>query len=553
MNRWRSLVYGWGVLLALAGPALGQNQFEAPRRPSGPYEIRGIVVDAKTEQPLAEVELSILVGAQPAGQAFEEIQSDGNGSFRFANLAEEKYTVRASRQGYAEQAFLQHENFWTGIAVGPGKDSLHVRFPLTPSATITGQVTDENGEPVRGATVTLWTEQMENGARRVVQTQYTGTDDEGRYRIGHLLPGKYSVSVSATPWYSRYVPDEPRSIWLQNALPDLVYSKLYYPNVRDWHEMEWIGLQTGQVETADFHLIPEPSAHLLIHEDAGGNGQPPNVQLSTDLPGGGELNVPAKATVSDSGEVELSGIPAGNYRVQMAAGPTGVSGEEQKVDLAGSSELRLEAIQLSGAAIHGVIRMEEGDLKFSQAFLQLKDAKGRTFDGMYFDRSGAQGSPATGSFVIENIPAGSQLLELCVIQPADVVVKKIEAKGAKVSGTTIETAGNQEVSLIVTVAEGSLAIAGTVLKNGKPFAGAMVLLMPENHKDWERLVRRDQSDSDGTFRLAAIFPGNYALIALANGWDLEWSKPEVLQPFLAKAQKLEIGEAQGSPLVLEVQ
>jgi 5-hydroxyisourate hydrolase-like protein (transthyretin family) len=553
MKSWRSLVCGWGVLLTLAGPVPGQNLFEAPRRPSGPYEIRGIVVDAKTEQPLAEVELSILESAQPAGQAFEVIQSDGNGRFRFGNLAEGKYTVQASRQGYAEQAFLQHENFWTGIAVGPGKDSLHTRFPLTPSATITGQVTDENGEPVRGANVTLWTERMENGVRRVVQTQYAATDDEGRYRIGHLLPGKYSASVSATPWYSRYVPDERRSIGLQNALPDLVYSKRYYPNVRDWHEMKWIVLQTGQVETADFHLIPEPSAHLLIHEDVSGNGQPPNVQLSTDLPGGGEVNVSAKATVSDSGEVELSGIPAGNYRVQMAGGPREISGEEQKVDLAGSSELRLEAIELSGSAIHGVIRMEEGDLKFSQALLQLKDAKGHTFDGVYFDRSGAQARPAAGSFVIENTPAGSQLLELSVLQPADVVVKKIEAKGAKVSGTTIEIEGHQEVSLIVTLAEGSLAIAGTVLKNGKPFAGAMVLLMPENQKDWERLVRRDQSDSDGTFRLAAILPGKYALIALANGWDIEWSKPEVLEPFLAKAQKLEIGKAQGSPVVLEVQ
>ncbi len=582
MKSWRILVCTCGVFLALAAPALGQNPLEPPRRPSGPYEIRGIVVDAKTEQPLAEVELSILESAQPAGQAFEVIQSDANGSFRFANLAEGKYTVQASRQGYTEQAFLQHENFWTGIAVGLGKDSTHVRFPLSPSATITGQVTDENAEPVRGAMVTLWTEQIGNGNRTVEGAQKTQTDDEGRYRFGHLLAGKYSVSVQATPWYSRYWLTQ-RASRMSDAmsseqngrgevttgipvisdsmagnsetltsLPDLVYTALYYPNTRDWHEMEWMNLRAQQLEHADFHLVPEPSVHLQIHTGIGEDGQTKGERLLEVLPGGAEIDARSNTTFLEPGTIEIAGIAAGRYRVRPYEEMSRISGEGQTLDLSGSLDLQLNEVPMTGRTIRGILRTEEGELNAARGIVQLKDAKGRTYESLYFgDPRFSPGSKR--GFEFQDTSSGPQTLEFSVVQPADLVVEKIEAKGAKVAGRTIETDGTQEVSVVVTVAEGSSSIEGTVLKNGKPFAGAMVLLMPENHKDWERLVRRDQSDSDGTFRLAAILPGRYALMALENGWGVEWSKPEVLQPFLAKAQKLEIGAAQGPRVVLEVQ
>jgi len=91
------------------------------------------------------------------------------------------------------------------------------------------------------------------------------------------------------------------------------------------------------------------------------------------------------------------------------------------------------------------------------------------------------------------------------------------------------------------------------MKNGKPFAGAMILLVPEDGKDTDRRVRRDQSDSDGTFRLATVLPGRYALMALEQGWEMEWAKPEVLQPFLAKAMKLVVRDLPAKPVVVEIQ
>ena len=538
------MLLGGTLILASVSPLWAQDSFDLPKRPAGPYEIRGIVVDGKTGEPLPEVELSFQENAQPAGPPFEIIQSDASGNFRVANLSEGKYTIRGSRQGYAPLAYLQHENFWTGIAVGPGKDSLHVRFPMSPSATIVGQVTSDSGEAVRGATVTLWMEQIENGVRSITQSETANTDDEGRYRLEHLLPGKYSVSVHAMPWYSRYA--APRVDAGVAYLPDVVYPTLFYPNTRDWHGMEWISLRPGQVEDADFHLVPEPSAHVQVQIGADSNARS-NISLTSEFPGGTSYTVEYSSVNVSAGVMEISGIAAGHYRIQGQR-----ENLRQELDVTGTAQLEFDAPVTSGTTIRGSIQVADGDPKLGFGILQLKDTNGHTYLAQFHGDWGDAAHPAV-SFEFENVPAESQAFEVSIVQPQDLVVRKIEAKAAKVSGTTFELDGEHEPGLVITVSQVSHAITGIVMKQGKPLAGAMVLLMPQNAKDWERLVRRDQSDSDGTFRLATILPGKYLLVALEHGWDIEWSRPEVLQPFLNKALRLEISEKPLEAVSLDAQ
>ena len=68
----------------------------------------------------------------------------------------------------------------------------------------------------------------------------------------------------------------------------------------------------------------------------------------------------------------------------------------------------------------------------------------------------------------------------------------------------------------------------------------MVLLVPESGENIEDDSRMDQSDSDGTFAIGAILPGKYRLMAIEDGWDLEWFNPTVLNPFRENAQIFEI-------------
>src|SRR5215813_11428381 len=153
----RALLATAAALLLPAGVTAQFSRDAKPMsRPDGPYTIFGKIVNGMTDMPVAGAEISISTGAQGIEPVFEIAESGADGSFHFNHLAEGKYTLKAERRGYAPQALLQHENYWSGVAVGPGKDAQHVRFALYPSAVVSGRVTDENGEGARGATPTSW-------------------------------------------------------------------------------------------------------------------------------------------------------------------------------------------------------------------------------------------------------------------------------------------------------------------------------------------------------------------------------------------------------------
>ncbi len=68
----------------------------------------------------------------------------------------------------------------------------------------------------------------------------------------------------------------------------------------------------------------------------------------------------------------------------------------------------------------------------------------------------------------------------------------------------------------------------------------MIVLVPEDAANNAPLFRRDQSDSDGTFTLATILPGKYTVLAIENGWELEWANPTVLKPYLPSGEVVNV-------------
>ena len=89
------------------------------------------------------------------------------------------------------------------------------------------------------------------------------------------------------------------------------------------------------------------------------------------------------------------------------------------------------------------------------------------------------------------------------------------------------------------------------LLDGKPVSQTAVLLLPNNPTHNLILFRRDQSDSDGTFTLRHILPGDYTVIAIADGWDLEWNDPSVRKAYVAGGVKIHI-QPQGGKYQVKV-
>jgi hypothetical protein len=76
------------------------------------------------------------------------------------------------------------------------------------------------------------------------------------------------------------------------------------------------------------------------------------------------------------------------------------------------------------------------------------------------------------------------------------------------------------------------------------------MLVPKEPAYLQTLTRMDQSDSDGSFSLRDLVPGQYTIVAIEDGWDLDWSQPEVMAGYLAKGAAVTVAETGSVPVAL---
>ena len=71
----------------------------------------------------------------------------------------------------------------------------------------------------------------------------------------------------------------------------------------------------------------------------------------------------------------------------------------------------------------------------------------------------------------------------------------------------------------------------------------MVLLVPARLGEPGNAsgIERDQTNSDGSFRLESVIPGKYILLAIDHGWDVPWQDPQTLSRYLARGVPVEVG------------
>jgi hypothetical protein len=134
------------------------------------------------------------------------------------------------------------------------------------------------------------------------------------------------------------------------------------------------------------------------------------------------------------------------------------------------------------------------------------------------------------------------------------VMKSVSATGAKVIGRTIEISGTSPVKLAITMTMDDARVEGVVkTDSGAPLAGGFVILVPEDMEHDQPLVRRFQTETDGSFQFTKVIPGKYTVVALKNGWNVEWAKPEVMKQYLAKGEPLTIGPKGTSKVTVNAQ
>jgi hypothetical protein len=96
-------------------------------------------------------------------------------------------------------------------------------------------------------------------------------------------------------------------------------------------------------------------------------------------------------------------------------------------------------------------------------------------------------------------------------------------------------------------------ITGTVLFQSKPSVGAMLLLVPATleSSQTQTPIRRQQSNTDGSFLFEHVAPGKYILVAIDHGWNVAWSDPAVLPSYLIHGVPLAITDGHSIKQTLE--
>jgi hypothetical protein len=513
--------------------------------PANGYRIAGTVVSKTDAHPLARSRVVVRDTQDP--RKFDSQVTADDGKFDFRGIPAGKYSLSGAKRGFITAAYDQHDQFSTAIVTGAGLDTESLVLRIAPAAVISGKILDESGEPVRHASVTLYYDDHSNGVDQIRQARGAQTDDQGAYEIPSLMSGTYFLSATAKPWYAVHPvssspgsrsASEPDATSFDRSL-DVAYPLTYYPDVTDADSAMPIPIRGGERLQVEIHLNPVPSLHLLFRvPNKGSHGftvpqlEQPSFDGSTFLPNDG-------ARVVSPGLVEVTGVPAGRYNVRIQRPGTAI--QRNGVDLTKDGE---EIDTSSGEAMSSVKVSAQvaGETIFPERLsVGLRSAHRALASWKVLD--------AKGEAELEQIPAGRyEVLLWGTSKPYSIA--HMSAEGASVAGRTITISAGSTPSLSLSLARGSSTIDGTVRRAGKPFAGAMVVLVPKDPDMNLELFRRDQSDLDGTFSLRDVVPGSYTILAIENGWDLDWSQPGVISAYLERGRTIAVGNQPGRTMML---
>ncbi|MBV8551042.1 MAG: carboxypeptidase regulatory-like domain-containing protein [Acidobacteriaceae bacterium] len=498
------------------------------------YTISGTVLEHATNRPLNNV----LVGIAPVEHRAQPLAAvtGADGRFLFTNLPRGKYSLGAQRRSGPIQLYQQHEQFSTAIAIGPGLDSENIVFPLQAFARISGTVLDEEGEPVSSAQVQLLRKAISNGAPEVIQSGSTSTSNSGAFHFAHLAPGTYFIAVTAHPWYAQ----SPVTVYTgggQNAAQvieppsglDVAYPITYYGDTTDPSAAQLITLGEGASVTAQISVRAVPAVHARV---TGFDAQPGigvGALAIVKGPGGFQIYTGAPLVGGPDG-YELNAIAPGHYDVQLQRFTEGNPPRtvRQSVDLSTGSVISFP--NRPDATISGQITFESAGQPVKGASLQLSN---------YRDTLNCPVQP-DGSFSCESPPPAPGRYEFVLFNAPGFYVKSISTKGRTNSGDVIDIPAGTSLQLAVLAASVALPkLDGIAVRDGKPMPAVMVLLLPQDPAQIA-LIRRDQSDSDGTFTLSDIPPGRYTLLAIDDGTDLAYQNPDVMKPYLVRGQSITV-------------
>jgi hypothetical protein len=531
------------VCLALATAAAGQlaPQQAAPLQSSAAsavdkpaaakqYRIAGTVVNSVSGEPVPRATVAIL--SVENHRTIASLASDTGGRFSLEGIPAGKYSLTVSKRGYITAFYDEHEVFSSAIVTGEGQDTEDIVFRLDPAASIEIEVTDDGGDPVEGADVLVFQRMHNFGVgERILETRQTKTDDTGKAENYNLHPCELLVAVSAKPWFAMHA--AAKSGKAVNPALDVAYPITFYDGVTDEAAASPIVLAAGSHEKITISLHAVPALHLFVPvPQSAEDDERLSPTLHQSVFGARISTVDSNTPESvEGGTAEFVGVAPGHYEL-LEGDPPRIT----EVNATGSQQLS-PAAGAPAANIQVKLRTPMGAEPPGRLRLVL------TWADRAHPRAPIEASADGDGREFEAVPAG--VWELWVSGDDRLLpVSSITVGGQKHAGNRV-TVTDHSLKLAVTVVPAESRVEGFARKNDKGLAGVMVVLVPRDPEANGDQFRRDQSDSDGSFSLRDLAPGEYTVVAIEDGWKLDWARPEVIAPYLPKGVSVKVTESSG--------
>jgi hypothetical protein len=498
-------------------------------KPATVYSITGTVINAVSGEPVRRATVSVQDLESRAIVA--SVETDGEGGFSLKGLSAGKYPLTASKRGFLTGFYDEHDGGYnTAIVTGPDQETSGLVFRITPGASIYGVVTGDGGDPVEGASVMLFRKPSGHiPGEKIRKLRDASTDDTGAYELDGLAAGDYLIAVEAEPWFATHSNSlgKRQSIFGNeqpetetNAALDVVYPVTYFDSTTDQESATSIALSGGDHAVANVILRTVPALHLVVESPMKENKWASQVEMhqtifDTELPIVDFLPPGNKGNVA----VQLPAIAPGHFVLTQGDPP-----RVAEIDVNSSQEIDPN-LGTATTALAGSLQSADGSSLPESMVVRLT-----SFDGTQ-NHAELQTNVNGGKFSFDAVPPGSWEL-WAFANGKDPIITSVTVSGQAHPGNLI-TVRDKPLKVMATVSLSETRVEGIARKDGKGQSGVMIELVPKEAGAFRSLVRRDQSDSDGSFSLHDVAPGEYTVVAIEEGWGLDWARPEVIGRYLS--------------------
>jgi uncharacterized protein (DUF2141 family) len=532
---------------------------EPAAKPVSSAVIEGIVTRDPDSQPVKKALIELIAENQAEGGNYTAV-TGSDGAFRIENILPGRYHLFAEHTGMIEGGKPHGPSDGRILTLTAGQELKDLHLRLLAAAIVHGRVTDEDGDPLPNAEVTVLRQTYTAGHSHWEQVGADRANDLGEYRIANLAGGSFYVSVNPPPDFKSLIENTGTTGETRNPntpeKPALTYQTTYYPGTTDRTQASPIQLHAGDDFPVDFSLTPGPS--LSVRGSV--VNLPPRTSASILLQSRDFSVVLSGGEMHKDGSFVIRDVAPGNYTIMATVdGSPAPMTARQTLQVGSANVDGVRLAPQTGAIVRGHLRLEsKGFAKFDaqQVLLSLQLTDGEDEAGAATFReafSNLAHVAADGSFQWTDVPPGNYSVQVLEDPTGDWFVKSVVAGSRDVNDSGISVNGGTIALDVILSSNGGMADGQVLDSKNQPVADAVVVAVPEARmRGRVDRYRKTVSDQSGHFTLRGIRPGDYTLFAWESVEGEAYYNPDFLKNYEGQGSSLHVSEGEQKSMQLTV-